>query len=368
MRILKYFFLIALLVCFAGAVFIATQRGDYEVTRSVYVKLPKTGVFQYLNDLNNWDDWYADASANREYSAVTTGKGAFMRWETAMNEGFVKTTGISADSINQIFDTNGLEADARWFLKDSVGGTKITLKVNGKMGFWPKVEAMFEGGPSEVMASEYAEVLRKFGKSAVSELTTYRIKVDGLVEQPTTHYLGQTIVSKIDKAPRNISIMMQNLQNFFKKNNMKMAGSPFVLYDYFDTKKGLTKFTVCGPVAEEVFVSPESDVTAGKMEGSLAVKTTLTGDYSHLPEAWGKTFSHITKNKYEESDTGSYIEIYRVAKDKVRKPSQWITEIYVPVKPLPPAPMPPTPSPTPSVSTPKPDPEKTNPMGEISIP
>ncbi len=367
MRILKYLFLILLLALFAAAVYIATQRGDYDIRKSTVIALPKKVVFGYLNELNNWELWYADKNAERTYSKVTTGKGAAMDWETAMSDGSViilSTKGT--DSIVQRITADGLPSESYWILKDTAGGTKVTWHVKGKLGFMPKVHATLQGGPSKVIGEEYNDNLARLKKSITSEISKYQIRVHGLVHKPGTNYLAKTITSKIENLPKNISIMTSQMLHFFDKNKMRPSGKPFVLYDYFDYKKGLTKFSVCIPVREEIFVAPESDISAGKTETYLAVKTTLTGDHSHLPEAWDKTFAYCNANKYEESDEDGYIEVYSVTMRENKRPSQWKTEIYVPVKDKSAPVEPPKPAPRPV----RQDPERpaVTPDAEIAIP
>ena len=55
MKILKYIFLLILLAFFALTVFVATQKGDFNVTRSIIIKSPKSTVFNYVNDYRNWE-------------------------------------------------------------------------------------------------------------------------------------------------------------------------------------------------------------------------------------------------------------------------------------------------------------------------
>jgi effector-binding domain-containing protein len=155
--------------------------------------------------------------------------------------------------------------------------------------------------------------------------------------------------------------------NFFQKNKMRMHGPPFVAYDYFDDEKGLAKFSVCIPIAEEVFIQPGSDVHAGKFASFHAAKTTLKGDYSHLKEAWDKTFAHIDDKKLEYSENGNYLETYKVGKPDEKRPSQWVTEIYIPVKAVAAVPVTITQPATPTVSAPTEAPGD-SPDAEISIP
>jgi hypothetical protein len=58
----------------------------------------------------------------------------------------------------------------------------------------------------------------------------------------------------------------------------------------------------------------------------------LTGDYSHSKKAWDKTFEYITKNNLTKNTEGSYLELYTKNMEEIANPSQWITEIYIPIK------------------------------------
>ena len=343
MRILKYIFLLIVLLAVGVSVFIATQKGDYDVTVTRLVNTPRSVTFSYVNDLKNWEQWAAfDPEMETEYAANTVGNGASFSWEGNDNDGNIKTVSTKEnDSITQQLDWNGLPADMYWTFKDSAGKTKITLHVKGRLGFMPKINATMRGGANRIMAALYENSIARLDKTMEREINTYAVKVDGVVEKPGHFYLGQTIVSKIANLPKNIQIMMRNMQRFFKKNNIPAAGKPFVRYEYYDTAKGLTKFSVCIPVREEVFTSPGSEIVGGKFTAFRAVKTTLTGDYSHLKEAWDKTFAYIGANNLAEADA-DYLEVYRTGMDDVKGPSKYVTEIYVPigVAPTPVAPKP----------------------------
>lgn len=354
MRILKYIFLLIVLFAVAVSVFVATQKGDYEVTQTKLVNTPRDIVFNYVNDYRNWPQWAAfDDEMQAEFPAITAGKGASFSWEGSENDGSVTT--ISAkenDSIVQHMDWNGLPAELYWTFKDSAGKTKVTLKVKGKIGFMPKIHAALKGGANRIMETIYDKSLAALDKTLDKEINTYKIKVDGIVGKAGTFYIYQSITSTIDNMPRNQRIMFGKLMHFFKKNKIAMNGKPFVLYKYFDESKNLTKFSVCIPVKEEMFTSPGSDVMGGELAPFRALKTTLTGDYSHLKAAWNKTFEYIDANKIEEANA-DYLELYSVGKEDGKGPSEWVTEIYIPIKEAPAAPVEAAPAPKPAAPQPE---------------
>ena len=113
-----------------------------------------------------------------------------------------------------------------------------------------------------------------------------------------------------------------------------MNGSPFVLYNAVDPATNLVTFSVCGPLREEVFLSPESDMTTGKLEPFSALKTTLTGDYSHRNAARQKATEYLSQNNIEENPGVAKVDVYVKSASDIKHPSKWITEILVPVKTL----------------------------------
>jgi len=63
MRILKYLFLLFLLLATAFVVFVATQPGDYKIMRKKEISSSKDVLFQFIKDtssLNDWSPWEKD--------------------------------------------------------------------------------------------------------------------------------------------------------------------------------------------------------------------------------------------------------------------------------------------------------------------
>ena len=112
-----------------------------------------------------------------------------------------------------------------------------------------------------------------------------------------------------------------------------MNGKPFVIYHNYNAVKGIATLSVCVPMKEEVFTSQGSDITSGKFSSFDAVKTTLTGDYSHNQEAWKKAIDYIKKNNLNQNFDLPNVEIYTKNNEEVANPSKWVTEIYIPIRP-----------------------------------
>jgi effector-binding domain-containing protein len=337
MRILKYLFLLLLLSLVALSIFVATQKGNFTVERSKIINSPKSSVFNYVNDYKNWRDWNSlaveDSLINITYSKNTIGKGSSCSWNGKQGDGDLQTINIKEnDSILQTMNFNGNSANVSMSFKDTLGKTKVSWKAKGRMGFLFKVLTAFNGGAEKIFGSMFEKSLANLDKKLDYEINTYSVKVNGLVNNPEVFYLAQTFTSKFSKISKNSGIVITKVTNFCKKNNITISGKPFVIYHTYDTANELTKMSVCIPIKDPIFLVEGSDISSEKLPSFQAVKTTLTGDYSHTKKALDKTQEYLKAN-YLSTDTAfSHIEIYTIGKNEINNPSKWITEIYYPIR------------------------------------
>jgi len=338
MRILKYLFLLLLLSLVALSIFVATQKGDFIVERSKVINSPKSAVFNYVNDYRNWEDFGSwaveDPEMKMTYPQNTIGKGGSYSWEGKNSYGDMQTQYVKEnDSIFQKMNYKGNSADVFWSFKDTIGGTKVIWRAKGKMSFIYKILTAFNGGAKKIMGEMYEKSLANLDKTLDYEINTYSIKVDGPIKKPENYYLKQIFTSKISKITRNARIVFPKIIAFCKKNNITVNGKPFVIYHTFDEANGLARVSFCVPIKEEIHTSAVSDILSGKLEAFEAVKTTMTGDYSHNKKALDKTLEYIATNNLVPDPAMSHLEIYSIGKTETKSPSKWVTEIYVPVKP-----------------------------------
>jgi hypothetical protein len=73
-----------------------------------------------------------------------------------------------------------------------------------------------------------------------------------------------------------------------------------------------------------------SDISSDTLKSFEAVKTTLTGDYSHKHKALDKALEYLRVNHLRPDKAFSHLEIYSIGKNDIKNPSKWITEIYNP--------------------------------------
>ncbi|ESU26580.1 hypothetical protein FLJC2902T_25530 [Flavobacterium limnosediminis JC2902] len=337
MRIVKYIFLLILLALIAITVYIGTQDGHFDIKRSKVINIPQPVLYHYINDYKNWEDWGPwadeDKSLQYKYGEKTHGLGASYSWIGKEGEGKMKTVKtIETDSIYQkIYFEDSEPNDVIWGFKKSGNATEVSWRMKGQMTFMMKFFSFFKGGMENMVAPMFEKGLNNIDNLLVKELKTYTVKVNGLTRKSGVYYIKQTVTCKIPSLPKNMGIMFRTITKFAKDNNITVNGAPFSIYDKYDTANGIVTFSACLPIAEEIFTSEGSDIEGGRFYSYLALKTTLTGDYSHSKEAWDQAYAEIAKRKWMENPTGKYIEVYKVGVNQTRKASQWITEIYIPI-------------------------------------
>ncbi|WP_456313123.1 hypothetical protein [Pseudomonas shirazensis] len=339
MKILKYLFLFSLLTLVALTVFVATQKGDFLIERSKVINSPRATVYNYVNDLRNYEDFESwsveDPTMKMYFPAKTVGNGASYSWEGTEGKGNTITLKTKeGEDIQQKMKFNGSEADVNWKFKDTLKGkTVVTWKAKGTMSFLFKVYTALNGGSENVIGTIYEKSLANIDKNLDFETRTFAVKVNGVVQKTETPYIKQTFTSEIIKVNKNARVVIPKLIHFSETNGLQTSGKPFIIYHTYNTTTGLAKISICLPINKEISISAGSDILSGKMNGFEAVKTTLKGDYTHSNEAIAKTTAFINKEKITPDLSWSHLEILTISKLDVKSPSKLETEFYFPTKP-----------------------------------
>ena len=215
MKILKYIFLLLLLSFISFSVFIATQKGTFHVVKSSLIHASKVNTFNYVNDFQNWEDFMnlgTNESVRNSFTKNSIGKGAKYSWEGTEENGSVQTFLVKEnDSISQKMDIDGSEFHLTWIFKDTIGGTKVTMKSKGEMSFSYKIYTALHGGASKIIGNLFGKSLANLDRNLNYEINTYTIKIGGLVRKLSSPYLKQTFTCKISAVAKNSKIVFPKL-------------------------------------------------------------------------------------------------------------------------------------------------------------
>lgn len=335
MKIIKYIFLLLVLASIATTVFIATQDGKYDIKKEKIINISKPALYSYLNDYKNWENLgiftSADTTAAYSFSENTAGKGAFISWIKNGISGKITTiNSVASDSISQKANVEDLDSDILWAFKDTLNSTKVTVRLKGNLTFKEKAYALLKGGVDNKVEGSLEKGLTNLNDFLVKELRVYNIDAKGVVSKTGVFYLGHTVTGPFENANKNASAIFSRLTSFTSENKIVLAGAPFIIYKNIDKQKQTATYTYALPIRDEMFTAAGSEFEGGKLTAFNAFKTTLTGDYSHLPTAWEEARKNINEKGLTENTTGLYIEIYAKTPVQTRRPSAFVTDLYIP--------------------------------------
>ncbi len=325
MRILKYLLLLLFLFAIGLVVFISTQNSDYNISSSKIIKTTPSSAYNFVTNYDNWQD-FAGWNENSISFSNTKSK---LEWKGSSTGNITTLSSKNNTTIVQKMLYNEAESSVNWMFKPVKNGTEVTISAKGKMDLIQKLSQFFKGQSSSSLEGIFQRTLVNLDKNLDYERNTFSIKYNGITSINKTFYIGKTINCDTDKVQKNAAILIKEMINFFDKNNIKGKGNPFIIYNSNDGKR--VNFSACMPLRDSVYISPNSDVFASKIDSTRVVKATVTGDYAHLKKAKDSLYSFIYKNKIKQSLIAKPFDVYVKTNSDTRKPSQWVTEINIPI-------------------------------------
>ena len=332
MRIAKYIFLLLLLLSIAFIVFIATQPNEFDYKSEKTMASPKNTVFQFVTDFKNWKNWSPEYNSKLKtsLSEITSEEGAFINWD----ETKILTTQIfKNDSVYQQQKVGNTTYDLYWKFIEDTGKTKVIWGIKGKLTFKEKLMSFFKGGNEFIYTSRIEQGLENINEYIINEISNYNILINGVINNHASYYIQQKDSCRMDEfAFRNVKAL-KNVAQFVKQNDIVINGDAFIRFDSWNLDLEPIYFAACVPIEEEILTTPLSDITGHYQDEYTALKVTLKGSYSHRKEAWTKALQFIEANEEYTLDKENKItEIHKKDRSNTTNPSEFITEILIPVK------------------------------------
>ncbi|MEJ6792450.1 MAG: SRPBCC family protein [Lacinutrix sp.] len=340
MKALKYIFFLVLIAIIALAIYVAVQPNSFSVTRTRSINAPAAVIYKNVNDYKNWSTWSSWVEKDPEMKItlpeLTKGEGASYSWEDKNGLGTMHTVETNTNkSISQIMQIGEYpKSNMSWkFKPNSDGSTDVTWNISGEnLPFDFKAYNAFMGGMDKQIGPDYERSLEKLDSIVISDMKKYSIVID---KETTQHsggfYIYKTAATTFDGFKTKMASMLLEVINYAKKNNITLAGAPFILYHKWDETNNAIMFSYSVPNTARV-ITTRGNILTGQLEPFKAVKTTLNGDYNNLKEAWDKAMKAIIDIGLEQDENGSHIESYLNSPKNTPNPADLKTEIYIAVK------------------------------------
>lgn len=328
--------LVAILII-VFAIYVATRPSHYDVKRTKVVSAPPSVVFDIVNEFKTWEEWgpwkEVDPSITPTYNEQTSGVGAGYSWTSDQDgPGRMETLALKTnESIDQkiYFDRRG-SADVYWKFKPQENATEVTWGMKGELSFMEKVFFTLMGGAEKLFGNMLSSGLDKLDVYAKNELEKHTIEDKGLSDYGGGFYLHLTTECSFDEMPAKMDKMLPEVLLYAIGKDFPRSGAPFVLYHKYDEVNKRVAFSTCIPVAERVKV--DGDIALAYLEPGKYHKTSLTGAYKFLEEAWKKAFEFAEVDGFKVPENAKPFEVYSKGHSTSDNPTTWVTDIYLPVE------------------------------------
>lgn len=338
MKAFKYILFLVLILIIGLAIFVSVQPNSFKVERSRTINAPSAVIYNNVIDFKNWESWSSWVEAKPEtkitLSEQTKGVGGSYAWEDEDGIGTMKTvdTKVNSSIAQKMQFADFPINNVNWQLQPNEdGSTDVTWTIEGKgMPFMFKAYTTAMGGMEELIGPHYERGLEMLDSVLVADMKRYDVSVKGITQHSGGFYLYNTTSCKMDNFKEKMQEMFPKIGGYAIANNIKMAGSPFVIYHKWDEANNAVMFSCAIPTSSR-FETTDPEVLTGQLESFKAVKTVLKGDYENLKEAWDKTMSYIQTNTLEFAQDGPMIESYLTDPMETPNPADWVTEIFIAV-------------------------------------
>jgi len=340
MKALKYIFFLLLIAIIAIAIYIAVQPSEYTVTRTRTINAPAQVIYNKVNDYKTWESWSSWAKKDPDLKItlpeLTKGEGASYTWEDKDGIGTMTTVETNTNkSISQVMQIGDYpKSNVSWkFTPNKDGSTDVSWSISGKdLPFDFKAYTAIMGSMDKQIGPDYERSLEMLDSILILDMKKYSIVVD---KETTQHsggfYIYNTAATTFQDFQTKMATMLPQVVNYANKNNITMAGAPYILYHKWDEENNAVMFSCCVPTTAKV-ITTSNTILTGQLQPFKAVKTTLNGDYSNLKEAWEKATKAIAKSGLEQNENGPNIEAYLNLPANTANPADLKTEIYIAVK------------------------------------
>lgn len=319
MKIAKYLFLLTLLLAGTISVFVATKEGKYSIEHKKVIEVSRDIVYKYVADGKNWD------SIN-----PWTGEKFIIK----------STEKVPNESISQQIILNDIENQLRLEFRDTLKNKTLAIwSTKGNLSFQDKFLSIIGKGKKNDFEDRFEEGLSAINKTLTREINSFSLKIDGFVKRDTVFYIQRPLVSKKEQIPMMIKYHLPKLQKVLSSTGTPTNGNPFLIYHAQDSSKNQFKYSIAIPIKKKIYTSSESDIITGQINPSSTLKATVKGNYIHLQKGLETLYKELPKYKLEISDKFKYLEVISKNPTTDKSASNWLTEIYLPVRPIKKAPV-----------------------------
>ncbi|WP_255493668.1 hypothetical protein [Myroides sp. WP-1] len=323
MKILKYFLLLVILLCISLVVFVLTQSGNFKITKSFELDAPQPIVYQYIQDLNNWNDWIeTENNTNGIYSITLPNIGVYQ-----IRKEYEKPF----DSISQDILYDNKLSNIVWRFSPKGQKTKVEFFFEGTIDLKTKILTFFSGSPDQVVGQAIDNNINALIVFFIKQYREYDLGTTGSTTKEAFHYIYLNGSSSYTDVKTTIEALNIQLTDFCSSNSIKVDSTPLLIFDNNPLTDNL-EFQYGFRLRDSIFLNEEENFKLGSLEANTYFESTITGYYSHLPKALREIRTIVSKSEVFTNNPAQkmMIELNQSSLNN-RLPSTWKTTVLIPI-------------------------------------
>lgn len=323
MKILKYFLLLVTLLCTSLVVFVLTQSGNFKITKSFELDAPQPIVYQYIQDLNNWNDWIKTENFSNGIYQVTLPNIGIYQIRKEYDKPY--------DSISQDILYDNKLSNIIWRFSTKGKKTKVDFSFEGSIDLNTKILTFFSGSPDKVVGEAIDNNINALIVFFIKQYKEYDLTTTGSINKNTLHYIYLNSTSDYENIKTTIELLNKQLTDFCKTHKINVDPTPLLIFDNTPLTENLN-FQYGFQLHDSIFLNEEENFKTGILASTSYFENSVSGYYSHLPKALREIRSTISKSEVFTNNPNlkMRIELNQSVLNH-RLPSAWKTTILIPI-------------------------------------
>lgn len=326
---------IAIIAMIAGffiwAIFLPSE---VKVEKKVVINASIEKVFGAVNDFKQWQKWspWADTNFVIQFTDITAGLGAKITWQSDRH-GIGEMTTV--EWIENKFIRNEIfypktksKSSILIHLNKLETGVEVTISTENKGYSYPFgrfAALLIQRGLNSSFEKGLLK-LKAFVENKDFVVTSSKITVEVIGCEPRM-YLAITDSGTEETMPTKFKEHTQEIDAFMNKNKIESCGFPISFW-YAYNPNSYSHFAVAVPISKHYKTS--GNIKLLEMPATKAAFVTYIGNPNGSYLAWNTLDKYCSDNNLK--DNGAPWEEYIIAIKQNADSSQWVTNIYKPVK------------------------------------
>jgi hypothetical protein len=315
----------------AALIFLACQKGSFEVKRSLEIDASQESVFAAIVDLKSWPKWSPwllhEADADISNSDNYQSEGGYYSWDGKI-VGAGKLTHLEirpASSIRQQIEFlapfNAVN-QINWKFEKRGDSTLVSWEMSGRMPF---LQRFMNKRMEPAMERDFELGLALLGGYLNAAMPHPALSFCGIEELQDFSYRAIPFRGNLRQLESARQASIQTLRG--------AAGTPvgmaLTLYHHFDPRAAQYQAEIAIPIIDN---GSGSNYQKHDFEGARYYKMTLCGDLKFIPMGWHALNSHCCMHKIKLDPDRPALETYHEDPGEVSGSNQAVTTLYLPIK------------------------------------